>query len=322
MWEIHPDEHYGKWTTIEKDTRPDRPDKKRGHWLCRCECGTEKYVRSASLYYGTSKSCGNCSRPKPHDKIGKWELLYSEVHKTESGASATFWFCRCECGTEKFVSQHSLVDGTSKSCGCNVGESTRQRHTTHGMSKSPIYKSYHCMMDRCYNPKHDSYSRYGGRANNPITVCDRWHDVFQFLEDAKQLPGYQEDMAGLTLDRIDNDGPYSPDNCRWADSDTQGSNRSDNVYVDYNGGKMTLAQIARIEGVSYPRLYRFYQSRHAKQDIHTIIDAVKAKERQTTTLAQIARDNNVPYDKLYHQHVTRQLPLEQAIEKAKQLTLC
>ena len=85
---------------------------------------------------------------------------------------------------------------------------------------------------------------------------------------------------------------------------------------------MTLAQIARIEGVTYPRLYRFYQSRHEKQDIHTIIDAAKAKERQTTTLAQIARENNVPYDKLYHQHVTRQLPLEQAIEKVKQLTLC
>jgi hypothetical protein len=149
------------------------------------------------------------------DRYGRWTVL-SFSHR----APRKYWSCRCECGTEKTVSESSLRSGSSKSCGCLKNEMTRERlvkrNTTHGLSKTPAFRIWDGMKQRCLNPNSQFYSYYGGRG---ITVCEDWLSFENFYADMGDPP------TGLSLDRVDNDGPYAPWNCRWTDDFAQVKNR-------------------------------------------------------------------------------------------------
>jgi hypothetical protein len=155
------------------------------------------------------------------------------------------WLCLCECGNEIVVLGYSLVSGNTRSCGCLNKELITQRRTTHGHSKgkkmSPTYQSWSDMMQRCYNPKCKEYLYYGER---DIKVYEPWHIFENFLADMGECP------KGLTIERIDNEGHYNPENCKWDTRKNQARNRRSNKILTLNGVSHCSSEWTEILGWS------------------------------------------------------------------------
>jgi hypothetical protein len=138
------------------------------------------------------------------------------------------WQCRCECGASTSVDTHGLRSGHTQSCGCLHQETVRITNKTHGRTQTIEYRSWAHAKERCMNPNAKSYARYGGRG---ITMCRRWRNSFEaFFADMGPKPSPKH-----SLDRINNDGPYSPKNCRWATQLQQARNTSQNAVYKING---------------------------------------------------------------------------------------
>jgi len=146
-----------------------------------------------------------------------------------------YWSCVCECGAATDVDASHLVSGRTRSCGCLLAEARRVARVTHGRAASRIYRIWHDMHRRCEDPSRADFEHYGGRG---IAVCDRWRSFDLFYRDMGDPP------SGATLDRKDNDGPYSPDNCRWSSIKVQRNNTRRNHFLNVGGEKMTIAEAA------------------------------------------------------------------------------
>jgi hypothetical protein len=170
-----------------------------------------------------------------------------------------------ECGTSRMVGEAIFRDikmgrslGRCKSCalkGNTYGQGDRKLYSPlarqlfgTGRTHTSFYNTWVSIRQRCTNPSYVQWNDYGGRG---ITVCDRWNDFENFVTD--MYPSFQE---GLTIDRIDNDGPYSPDNCRWATRLVQNNNRRNNRLLTHDGLTMNVAQWARHIGITYSALHQ------------------------------------------------------------------
>lgn len=141
------------------------------------------------------------------------------------------WLCQCDCGNQSKSRGDSLRGNDTLSCGCLMIERTVEANTKHGMWQEHLYGSWHSMIQRCTNPNVKSYARYGGRG---IKVCREWRDSFEtYYADVSQIEGFGAE--GVTLDRIDNNGDYTPGNVRWASATVQERNRQNNVMITFGG---------------------------------------------------------------------------------------
>lgn len=169
-------------------------------------------------------------------KFNRW-LVLSRAANDPVGKA--MFLCRCDCGSEKVIQGILLRRGVSKSCGCMKLEMLSKRQKTHGhttnKTMSPTYHSWVGMMARCSNPNHRAYKNYGALG---ITICDRWHTFSNFLEDMGEKP------PRMSIDRIDCKGNYEPGNCRWATSQEQARNKSNNAMLTANGKTMCVAEWA------------------------------------------------------------------------------
>ena len=162
------------------------------------------------------------------------------------------WKCRCECGNVIIARAENLHSGNTQSCGCYKSDLHRERMYKHGMSGSRLAHIFSAMKDRCYNKNNYEYDIYGGRG---IAICDEWlSDSKSFYEWAINN-GYSEE---LSIDRIDNNKGYSPNNCRWADWYTQANNVRSNIRLTCRGETHTLSEWSRIANIDYHRLYNRY----------------------------------------------------------------
>lgn len=166
---------------------------------------------------------------KAGEKFGRWQVLKEVSPHPTSGNRMIY--CQCQCGSLATVRLADMVTGRSKSCGCISIERT----TTHGLSSKRLYVIWKGMLARCYKPTNDSYSRYGARG---ISVCEEWKDVAIFVTWAESN-GYKDH---LSIDRINSDGNYYPDNCRWVTIKKQQNNKSSNRILEHDGKKLNIAQ--------------------------------------------------------------------------------
>ncbi len=148
-----------------------------------------------------------------------------------------YWVCQCVCGQQSSVRQSYLRNGHTTSCGCSFREALGHRRT-HGHAGDVTYNIWQGMLNRCRNPKVRIYKNYGGRG---INVCERWRSFENFLEDMGERPS-----PNHSIDRRNNDGDYSPENCYWATRVEQNNNKRNNHVLTKDGHSLTLAQWSRL----------------------------------------------------------------------------
>lgn len=166
------------------------------------------------------------------------------ISQAPSRNGHTRWNCICTCGSEVSVLSTGLRSGNTKSCGCLHSEISVRVNTVHGGKHTRLYASWAHMLQRCRNCKDAKFKDYGARG---ITVCDEWSEYAHFQKWALEN-GYRDD---LTLDRIDVNGNYCPENCRWVSNKEQQRNKRNNRLLTFNGRTLCIADWAEEIGLPY-----------------------------------------------------------------------
>lgn len=212
---------FGRLTVVHR-VENDRNHKAR--WLCKCACGNEKVVIGSNLLAGKTTSCGCLvSEDLSGRRFGRLVVVKRADECVGHSYGHSLWMCLCDCGNETYVYGSNLLQGKTKSCGCYHTEMIKAANSTHGESKTRLHRIWAGMKERCYNTRASNYHNYGGRG---ISVCDEWRNSFSAFRDWAVLNGYKDH---LSIDRINVDGNYEPQNCRWATFIEQNNNKRNNL---------------------------------------------------------------------------------------------
>lgn len=260
---------FSRWTVIES-----LGTNKHHKYIakCLCICGNVSVVTESALRGGHSKSCGCLFKEMRAEAI---ENIVSNLDGVKSGrltaikavgtnGKSRMWECLCECGNTTQITSTALKTGRTLSCGCLKDQRIKETVTTHGMSNTGTYYSYNGMLTRCYNKQSEKYEIYGERG---ITVCGEWLESFEnFYRDMGEKP------KGMSLERVDVNGNYCKENCKWDTFSNQAFNqrkRKDNISgrvgVSNHNGKY-LARLYK-DKICYTLYYG-----------ESYEDAVKARE--------------------------------------------
>ncbi|WP_333604079.1 hypothetical protein [Lactobacillus acetotolerans] len=180
-------------------------------------------------------------------RYGKLVAIKVDNSKRKIGDTKNYWLFKCDCGNYKIISGAGVRNGHSRSCGCGIVESDKKRFTKHGNSKTKLYKVWVAMRKRCRSVNDKDYANYGKRG---IRVCDDWKE-FKNFKDWSIKNGYR---GGLSIDRIDVDSGYNPNNCRWVDDTIQANNRTNNHKITVDEETLTLSEWSKKTGIKYSTL--------------------------------------------------------------------
>ena len=203
---------FGKWTVLFQTSAPNN---RRGRFYqCRCECGTTKSVSAYNLIHSKSTKCEECRRKgviNIGDVFGHWIVL--EICEERTAWGARKYLCQCKCKILKKIAVGDLRSGASTQCiSCHISAKNKK----HGLAKTPTWKIWVGIRDRCKNANRKDFKHYGGRG---ISLHESWNNYENFLKDMGERP------KGLEIDRIDVNGNYEPGNCRWVTRKENVNNR-------------------------------------------------------------------------------------------------
>lgn len=264
---------FGKLTVVKYDgVKHHKKSNSYSHfYICQCECGNITRVGRGALKCGRSKSCG-CSNPK-HNIIGKKFgrlAVISLDHKVQrykasgqKGGYREFYNCLCDCGNTCIVEKWQIISGNTKSCGCYRIDKAHSAFSKHNLTNHRLYNTWCKIKGRCYNTLDAAYNNYGGRG---ITMCKEWKNDFKAFYDWSMANGYKED---LTIDRIDVNGDYEPNNCRWATLKEQANNKRDNFNVTIYNRTQTLSEWCEEKGLNYTTVLGRIQNGWTIEDAFT-----------------------------------------------------
>lgn len=220
------------------------------YWECKCDCGNTIKVLKTHLTYGNTKSCGclaNETRQnnyvdllnKRFGKIVVTELVGKDKH------GHYLWKCKCDCGNE-IVRQSSTIINRTRHCGCIKHSNAK----THGKRNTRLYRIWCGIKQRCLNINSPAYKDYGGRG---IEICHEWNIDFMNFYNWAIANGYNDN---LSIDRINVNGNYEPNNCRWSTMKEQNRNRRDNRFIEINGVNKTISEWVEKFNITYKVFYR------------------------------------------------------------------
>lgn len=181
---------------------------------------------------------------KSLDLIGKRFHKLLVVEKANNQKHKTMWKCKCDCGSITLVTTSNLNANRVKSCGCLRIDQLIKRSTTHNQRHTSLYEVWKSIKQRCLNPQSKAYKNYGGRG---ICICDEWKNNFENFYKWSISNGYTK---GLTIDRIDNNSNYSPQNCRWVTRLQQANNKRNTIYLTINNKTDSLSNWLRVYNVN------------------------------------------------------------------------
>ena len=234
-------EKFGELTVIKFDSYKNN----NRYFLCKCDCGGTIIAAESNLLNGNVTHCRECNTCNINigQKFDKLTIL--EKYQANSNRNEEKWFCKCDCGKTTIVKAGNLKSGHTRSCGCIRANNS----ITHGESKTKLYNVWSGIKSRCNNPNAQYYDNYGKKEN--VYMCKEWSDDYTVFRDWALANGYDPnakyDKPGdkPTVERIDFNGPYSPENCKIIPLSQQNDNKATNKRYNYNGEMLLVKEIAK-----------------------------------------------------------------------------